>query len=218
MTTVFIPGLSQLVKAAHEEGCRIAKQIHHSGRESLYLLGKGRAMGPSAIPSIVFRGTPREMTLADIQEMIAAFGQAARRAKEAGFDAVEIHCAHGYLLTQFLSALSNQRTDGYGGATLRERARFVLEVIAEVRRQVGPDFPVSVRISTEEAIRGGYTADDMQTILPDMVAAGADLSMPPSGPTGAPGALPRRRRSTDPASTPGWPGRSRMWCPSPSSP
>jgi 2,4-dienoyl-CoA reductase-like NADH-dependent reductase (Old Yellow Enzyme family)/thioredoxin reductase len=185
----FIPGLSQLVKAAHEEGCRIAMQIHHSGRESLYLLGKGRAMGPSAIPSIVFRGTPREMTLADIQEMIAAFGQAARRAKEAGFDAVEIHCAHGYLLTQFLSALSNQRTDGYGGATLKERARFVLEVIAEVRRQGGPDFPVPGRIPTEEAIRGGYTADDMQTILPDMVAAGADLFHASFGTHGSPGGI-----------------------------
>ncbi|HOJ52562.1 MAG TPA: FAD-dependent oxidoreductase [Syntrophales bacterium] len=185
----FIPGLSQLARVAHEAGAKIAMQIHHCGRESLYLLKAGRAMAPSAIPSIVFRGTPREMTLEDIKEAIFSFGQAARRAKEAGFDAVEIHCAHGYLLTQFLSALSNHRTDEYGGKTLKERARFVLEVISEVRAQVGPDFPISVRISAEEFIRGGYTAEDMQTILPDMVQVGADIIHASFGTHGSPAGI-----------------------------
>jgi 2,4-dienoyl-CoA reductase-like NADH-dependent reductase (Old Yellow Enzyme family)/thioredoxin reductase len=185
----FIPGLRQMVAVAHEAGCKIALQIHHSGRESLYLLGKGRAMGPSAIPSIVFRAIPREMTIADIKEIIAAFGSAARRAREAGFDAVEIHCAHGYLLTQFLSALSNQRTDEYGGATLKERSRFVLEVIGEIRRQVGPDYPISIRISAEEFIKGGYSADDMQAIVPDMVKAGADIIHASFGTHGSPGGI-----------------------------
>ena len=150
---------------------------------------QGKAVGPSAIPSIVFRRTPREMTLEDIQEVVAAFGSAAARAREAGFDAVEIHCAHGYLLTQFLSALSNRRTDEYGGATLKERSRFVLEVIKEVRHRVGPDFPISVRISAEEYIRGGYTAEDMQTILPDMVKAGADLIHASIGTHGSPAGI-----------------------------
>jgi len=185
----FIPGLAQLAGLAHEAGCKIAMQIHHSGRESLYLLGQGKAMGPSAIPSIVFRGTPREMTAADIREAITAFGAAARRGRDAGFDAVEIHCAHGYLLTQFLSALSNQRTDEYGGATLKERARFVLDVIRDIRRQVGPDFPVSIRISAEEFIRGGYSADDMQTVLPDMVEAGVDIIHASFGTHGSPGGI-----------------------------
>ena len=100
----FIPGLKKLVSAAHDAGTKIAVQIHHAGRESLYLLDEGKAMAPSAIRSIVFRKTPREMTTEDIEEVIAAFGAAADRGREAGFDAVEIHCAHGYLLTQFLSA------------------------------------------------------------------------------------------------------------------
>ncbi len=185
----FIPGLKKLVAVVHEAGTRIALQIHHAGRESLFLGSQGKAMGPSAIPSIVFRTTPREMTQEDIQEAIAAFGSAAARAKEAGFDAVEIHCAHGYLLTQFLSTLSNRRTDEYGGLTLKERSRFVLEVIEEVRRKVGPDFPISVRISAEESIRGGYTADDMQTILPDMVKAGADIIHASFGTHGSPAGI-----------------------------
>lgn len=81
------------------------------------------------------------MTIDDINEAIAAFGGAARRAVEAGFDGVEIHCAHGYLLTQFLSALSNQRSDQYGGATIKERSRLVIEVIRAVRKAVGAEFP-----------------------------------------------------------------------------
>lgn len=185
----FIPGLAKMAAAAHKEGCKIAMQIHHTGRESLYMLGKGRAMAPSPIPSIVFRGNPREMTLEDIKEIIACFGSAARRAREAGFDAVEIHGAHGYLLTQFLSALTNQRSDQYGGTTLRERSRFVLEVIAEVRKQVGPDYPVSIRLSAQEFIKGGYSAEDMQTIIPDIVTAGVDLIHASFGTHGSPGGI-----------------------------
>ncbi len=185
----FIPGLKKLVAVAHDAGTKIAMQIHHAGRESHFLGSQGQALGPSAIPSIVFRTTPREMTLEDIKEAVAAFGSAAVRAKEAGFDAVEIHGAHGYLLTQFLSALSNRRTDAYGGATLKERSRFVLEVIQEVRQRVGPEFPVSVRLSMEEAIRGGYTAEDMQAILPDMVRAGADIIHASFGTHGSPAGI-----------------------------
>ncbi len=185
----FLPGLRRMADVAHQEGCKIAMQIHHSGRESLYLLKKGRAVGPSAVPSIVFKGTPREMTKEDIAEVIACFGSAAKRAREAGFDAVEIHCAHGYLLTQFLSALSNQRTDEYGGHTLKERSRFVLEVIRETRRRVGADFPVSLRISAEEFIKGGYTASDMQAIAPHFVAAGADILHASFGTHGTPGGI-----------------------------
>lgn len=185
----FIPGLAKMAETAHKEGCKIAMQIHHTGRESLYLLGKGRAMAPSPIPSIVFQGNPREMTLEDIHDTIICFGNAAKRAREAGFDAVEIHGAHGYLLTQFLSALVNQRSDQYGGATLKERARFVLEVIAEVRKQVGPDYPVSIRLSAQEFIKGGYSAEDMQIIIPDLVKAGADLIHASFGTHGTPGGI-----------------------------
>lgn len=185
----FIPGLKLLADVVHQAGGKIAMQIHHAGRESVFLLSEGKALAPSAVPSIVYRRTPKEMTREDIQEIITAFGAAAARAREAGYDAVEIHAAHGYLLTQFLSALSNRRTDEYGGVTLKERARFVLEVIAEVRRRVGPDFPVSIRVSAEEHIRGGYTIEEMQDLAPDLVRAGADIIHASIGTHGSPGAI-----------------------------
>ena len=172
----FIPGLSKLAETVHAQGSKIAMQLHHAGRESFYQLSQGKAIAPSAIPSYIFgfAGTPREMTLDEIKETIASFGAAAVRAKAAGFDAVELHGAHGYLLMQFLSAHSNQRTDEYGG-DFRHRARFMIECIEEVRRQAGDDFPISLRISGEECIRGGYGIEDMQTIIPDLVGAGADM-------------------------------------------
>ena len=172
----FTPGLSRLADVVHQEGGKIALQLHHTGRENYLLLRKKQAIGPSAVPSFIFGflGAPREMTLEDIHEIIAAFGAAARRAQAAGFDAVELHGAHGYLLMQFLSAHSNKRTDQYGG-DFRGRSRFIIECIEEVRRQVGKDFPVSLRISGEECIRDGYTIDDMLTVVPDFVRAGIDV-------------------------------------------
>ncbi|MGO9121823.1 MAG: FAD-dependent oxidoreductase [Desulfomonilaceae bacterium] len=172
----FIPGLSQLAATVHSQSAKVALQLHHCGRESYLLQKKNLALAASAIPSYIFGflGCPREMTLEQIQEAIAAFGAAAFRAKVAGFDAVELHGAHGYLLMQFLSALSNRRRDLYGG-DFKDRSRFMMECIREVRKRVGPDFPVSVRMSGEEGIKGGYSVNDMQTIIPDLVAAGADI-------------------------------------------
>jgi 2,4-dienoyl-CoA reductase-like NADH-dependent reductase (Old Yellow Enzyme family)/thioredoxin reductase len=195
----FIPGLATLAEAIHEAGGKAALQLHHTGRESGYLLHKGEAIGPSALPSKVFRKAPREMTVEEIREIVVSFGEAARRAQQAGFDAVEIHGAHGYLLTQFLSALSNQREDDYGG-TFQARSRFVVEVVAEVRRSVGADFPVILRLSAEEHIKGGYTVEDVQTILPALVRAGVDAIHASIGTHGSPGSP----TSAPPEREPGW--------------
>jgi 2,4-dienoyl-CoA reductase-like NADH-dependent reductase (Old Yellow Enzyme family)/thioredoxin reductase len=184
----FIPGLKKLVALAHAAGSKIALQLHHAGRESLHLLQQKKAVAPSAIRSLVYGLTPREITRDEIQEIIAAFGSAAFRAREAGFDAVEVHGAHGYLLTQFLSALSNQRSDNYGGS-LPNRSRFIREVLQEVRRRVGEDFPISLRISVEECIRDGYTFEDIKPILPDLVRAGADILHASLGTHGSPGGI-----------------------------
>jgi len=184
----FIPGLKSLAEVAHASGCKIALQLHHAGRESLFLLREGKAIAPSPIRSLVFGLTPREMTKGDIKEIILAFGAAALRAKQAGFDAVEIHGAHGYLLTQFLSPLSNQRQDEYGGS-LANRARFLIEVIEEVRRRVGEDFPVSLRLSVEEFIKGGYTVEEIQEVVPDFVSAGVDIIHASIGTHGSPAGI-----------------------------
>jgi 2,4-dienoyl-CoA reductase-like NADH-dependent reductase (Old Yellow Enzyme family) len=113
------------------------------------------------------------MSIARIAEVVEDFGKAAGRAKRAGFDSVEIHGAHGYLLTQFLSPFSNQRTDAYGGSE-ENRSRFVLEVIESVRAAVGPDYPVIIRVSSDELIRDGYDLEFMKRLSPRLVSAGVD--------------------------------------------
>jgi 2,4-dienoyl-CoA reductase-like NADH-dependent reductase (Old Yellow Enzyme family)/thioredoxin reductase len=184
----FIPGLKKIADAVHAAGSKVALQLHHAGRESLYLLQQGKAIAPSPIPSLIFRLTPREITREEIQEIIAAFGAAARRGVEAGFDAVEVHGAHGYLLTQFLSSLSNIRDDEYGGSLVK-RSRFIIEVLQEVRKAVGPDFPISLRLSVEECIKDGYTFEDIRPILPHLVKAGADMLHASLGTHGSPGGI-----------------------------
>lgn len=136
-----IPGLRRLADAVHREGSKIAVQLYHSGRQSYEAVTGAPLIAPSAISCPVCGGMPKEMTKEDIRQMVDAFGEGARRAKEAGFDAVEIHGAHGYLINQFLSPYSNHRTDEYGGS-LTNRARFPLEVLKTVREKVGKDFPV----------------------------------------------------------------------------
>ena len=184
----FISGLKKIADAVHAAGSKVALQLHHAGRESLYLLQEGKALAPSAIRSLVFGLTPREITREEIQEIIAAFGAAARRGIEAGFDAVEVHGAHGYLLTQFLSSLSNKRDDEYGGSLIN-RSRFMVEVLQEVRKTVGPDFPISLRLSVEECIGNGYTLEDIRPILPNLVKAGADILHASLGTHGSPGGI-----------------------------
>jgi 2,4-dienoyl-CoA reductase-like NADH-dependent reductase (Old Yellow Enzyme family)/thioredoxin reductase len=195
----FIPGLKKMAQAVHDAGTKTALQLHHAGRESIELLLKGEAIGPSAVPSLVYRQTPKEMTLEDIKMVIKAFGQAAIRAQEAGFDAIEIHGAHGYLLTQFLSAISNKREDEYGGS-FQNRAKFMIDVVTEVRKSVGNDFPISLRISADEFIKTGYTVDDVLTILPDLESAGVDILHASVGTHGSPGGV----TSASPEYEPGW--------------
>ncbi len=184
----FIPGLEKMARIIHKNGVKAAAQLHHAGREAYYQLKKGEALAPSAVPGPIVRIPPKEMTRDDIRMIVASFGQAALRAKKAGFDAVEIHGAHGYLITQFFSALSNHRTDEYGG-DFRSRSRFAMEVVKEVRDCVGSDFPISFRISAEEYIKNGYTVEDVQQILPDLVRAGVDIIHASIGTYGSPGSV-----------------------------
>jgi 2,4-dienoyl-CoA reductase-like NADH-dependent reductase (Old Yellow Enzyme family)/thioredoxin reductase len=184
----FIPGLKRLADTIHAGGAKAALQLHHGGRECFFQLSKGKAIGPSAVPSLIYGAPPKEMTKDDIREIVASFGTAAVRAREAGFDMVEIHGAHGYLLCQFLSPLANQRQDEYG-SSMKDRSRFVSEVIREVRMSVGDDFPLSLRLSIEESIRGGYSVDDMLTVVSDFVEAGIDVIHASLGTYGSPGGV-----------------------------
>ncbi|MGJ9403548.1 FAD-dependent oxidoreductase [Arthrobacter sp. KK5.5] len=157
----FRSGLADLVEAVHNEGSKIAVQLHHTGRQNSQGNTEGNVppIAPTADITSAFGTAPRAIELHEIPGLIEKYAHGARRAKEVGFDAVELHGAHGYLLQQFLSPKTNKRTDEYGGS-LENRARFALEVVRAVREQVGPDYPVIYRYSVEEPYEGGLSMED----------------------------------------------------------
>jgi 2,4-dienoyl-CoA reductase-like NADH-dependent reductase (Old Yellow Enzyme family)/thioredoxin reductase len=169
----FIYGFHDLAEAVHPYGAKLATQLQHAGGNTSITSTEGL---PPIAPSMygVYRGSvPREISLSEIQEVIEKFGEAARRTKAAGFDAVEIHGAHGYLITQFLSPLTNQRNDLYGGS-LENRLRFPLEVVARCREKVGPDFPIIFRFSADEHVLGGVDVEEAKIIARRLEEAGVD--------------------------------------------
>jgi 2,4-dienoyl-CoA reductase-like NADH-dependent reductase (Old Yellow Enzyme family) len=157
----YISGLQELVEAVHNEGAKIAVQLHHTGRQNSRKNTETNEppIAPTAGITSAFGTSPREIDIDEIPGLIEMYASGARRAVAAGFDAVEIHGAHGYLPGQFLSPKTNKRTDEYGGS-LENRARFALELVRAVRSAVGSDFPVLYRLSVEEPYEGGLTLDD----------------------------------------------------------
>jgi 2,4-dienoyl-CoA reductase-like NADH-dependent reductase (Old Yellow Enzyme family) len=153
-----IPGLSKLVKVVHGEGGKIAVQIAHAGINSSYLEEKGEtAWAVSANPEAA--RPHREMTDEDIENTIEAFNAAARRALEAGFDAVQIHGAHGYLISQFLSPITNTRNDGWGGS-VEKRCQFLIEVIKRIRKTLNEKIPLLIKYGVKDDIEGGVTIEE----------------------------------------------------------
>lgn len=193
----FIPGLAKLPEAIHREGGKVALQLHHAGRETFQAVAGAMPEGPSPIPSEILRQPCEEMSRERIAEVIAAFAGAAGRARAAGFDAVEIHGAHGYLLNQFLSPFSNRREDEYGGSD-ENRARFALEIVRAVRAKAGPDLAVLCRVSAEEVVKGGYELGFMQWLAPRLAEAGADAIHASVGVYSTPGNLSIAALDTEP--------------------
>ncbi len=175
----FIPGLAELAAAIKEQGARAAIQLTHAGRLALREITGMQPLAPSAIPMVHFvHGTqaepPREMTVEEIAELVRSFADAAWRVKKAGFDAVELHAASGYLFAQFLSGASNQRRDAYGGK-LENRARFLIETIRAVKEKVGANYPVWCRINAKEyGMENGVTLDEAKETALMTQRAGAD--------------------------------------------
>lgn len=171
----FIPGLARLAAAIRENGARAAVQINHAGRynSSFFLDGK-RPVAPSAIASRMTRETPEALTADQIKAVIDRFAQAAGRVKQAGFDAVEVLSGTGYLISEFLSPLTNQRDDEYGG-DLENRMRFGLEVMQAVRETIGADFPLIVRMNGNDFMAGGQGRIELQAYARALVErAGVD--------------------------------------------
>jgi 2,4-dienoyl-CoA reductase-like NADH-dependent reductase (Old Yellow Enzyme family)/thioredoxin reductase len=168
----FLPGLRRLVESVHAEGGAIALQLHHAGRLADPGITGVSALGPSPILRRAGQAPPKEMTPAEIEATVADFAAAARRAQRAGFDALEVHGAHGYLIHQFLSPRLNQREDSYGG-TAENRGRLALEVLRRVRKEVGEGFPVIFRLSAQEYVEGGYPLEEALDWAVEAERAGA---------------------------------------------
>jgi 2,4-dienoyl-CoA reductase (NADPH2) len=169
-----IPGLARLAAAIQEGGARAAVQINHAGRYnySIFLGGKP-GLAPSAVPCRQTRETPRPMSEEQILAAIQAFAAAARRVQQAGFDAVEILAGTGYLISQFLSPLTNLREDDWGGG-LAARMRFGREVVRAVRAAVGPDFPILARVNGNDLVQGGIGPEDLRAFSLALVEEGVD--------------------------------------------
>ncbi|RLD02742.1 MAG: NADH:flavin oxidoreductase, partial [Chloroflexi bacterium] len=210
-----IPGLSLLTDAVHNAGGRIMAHINHAGRAANpKLVPAEELISASALLCPANQVTPNPLTKEGIEAIISAFGAAARRVREAGFDAIEIPFSHGYLIHQFLSPHSNLREDEYGGS-LENRLRFGHEVIAEVRTQVGDDFPILVRMNAKDYVKGGLEIDNAIKIALALEEMGVQALSITSGtmcetvpfclyPTGTPKAnlLPMAARIRDAVSLP----------------
>lgn len=169
----FIPGLQHLTSAIHACGIPIGVQLFHAG----WPKGASEARFQPPI-------SPAALSIEEIRRLTDSFGRAAARARRAGFDLIEIHAAHGYLLSQFLSPLANRRTDEYGGGP-EGRARFVAEIIRSVRRSVGDELPLSCRINGADHLPGGLALPDARRIAPILEGAGLDLLSVSAGALGS---------------------------------
>lgn len=165
----------ELTDRVHKHGAAILAQIYHAGRETTSEVRGGTLpVGPSAIKDPTQPEIPRELTVDEIHEIIGQFANTAARAQKAGFDGVEVHGAHGYLINAFASGFSNRRTDEYGGS-IEGRARFATEIVRAVRERTGEDFIICYRMSTQEYVPGGLTLEETKILAQLVEEAGADL-------------------------------------------
>ena len=174
-TDDMIPGLHKLVQVVHREGAKIALQIVHAGINSFHLPRAGLSTLAVSNNKEISEGH-REMTDTEIEGIISDFAAAAVRARKAGFDAIQLHGAHGYLMSQFLSPLFNHRTDRWGGS-MENRRRFHLEVIHRIRQETGTDFPLLIKFGIQDDREGGLPLSEGINTAKQLVAEGVEGSM-----------------------------------------
>jgi len=169
----FVDGLGRIAAAAHRFSSRIFLQIAHAGRQTKEKLCGCTPVSPSAVYDPVSKIMPREISAPEIRALIGDFVQAARRAREAGFDGVQLHVAHGYLLSSFLSPHTNRRADEWGGP-LENRARIITEILSGVRSLLGTGFPVIAKLNSSDFLDGGLTLEESVRAAAILEAAGID--------------------------------------------
>lgn len=172
-TDDFADDFRQMTDAVHHSGGKIVIQLVHAGGQANSKASGLPLVAPSAVKVDQFMETPEELSTDQINGIIEAFAKSARRAKAWGFDGIQLHGAHGYLINQFLSPLTNRRNDDYGGG-IDNRCRFLLDVYRSVRREVGPDFPVMIKLNAADHIDGGLQADDALAAARRLDEAGID--------------------------------------------
>jgi 2,4-dienoyl-CoA reductase-like NADH-dependent reductase (Old Yellow Enzyme family)/thioredoxin reductase len=170
----YIEGLYKIAEVIRSEGAIPALQLHHAGRQTPEKVIHQKPFAPSPLPCPAIRGEVEPLTIEGIQELVQKFGDAADRTHQAGFELIEIHGAHGYLVNQFLSRYSNIREDQYGG-NIAGRTQFATEIIQELRKRLDEDFPISFKISAQEFVPNGLTVTESIEILKILVAAGVNL-------------------------------------------
>ncbi len=163
-----------LTERVHRAGAKIVAQIYHCGRQTTSAVIGEQPVSSSSLADPVLGSIPRELTIPEIKKIVSQFGDTALRAKKAGFDGVQVHGAHGYLIAQFMSKYSNKRCDAYGGA-LANRLRFPLEIVADIRKKCGPDFLLDFRISGDEHVPGGRTIEETKAIAVQLEEEGVDM-------------------------------------------
>jgi len=181
-----IPDLKRLVQAVHKYDSKIMLQINHAGRQTSTATIGETPVAPSAVYNPLTEETPRELTAEEIEALIDVYVAATRRAISAGFDAVQIHCAHGYLGSQFISPYTNKRADQWGGS-LENRMRFPLEIYRRIRKLAGESYPVMIKLNSEDFLDGGLALDDSAQIAKILSREGIDAieisgSMAEAGP------------------------------------
>jgi 2,4-dienoyl-CoA reductase-like NADH-dependent reductase (Old Yellow Enzyme family) len=164
---------TELVDTVHKKGSKIMMQIVYGGSSTSYNTESRTILGPSSVPNINKGTVPKEMSKDDIKHIVDSFSKAALRCKIAGFDGVQIHGAHGYLLSQFLDPHHNKRTDEYGGS-IENRSRIILEVYRAVRNSVGDDYHVGIKINSSDNRDGGATIDDCLYTTKELDKSGID--------------------------------------------
>jgi 2,4-dienoyl-CoA reductase-like NADH-dependent reductase (Old Yellow Enzyme family)/thioredoxin reductase len=169
----FIPGVHRLTTAIHSYGAKVAAQLMVS-YNMVFNNGVPEVVGPSPIMNQMIGVVPRVLTVNEIHYLVEEYGKSAKRAREGGFDAVEVLVGGGYLLNRFLSPISNQREDEYGGS-LERRMRIILDVIQSIKTKAGNDFPISVRLNTDEQMTGGHTIEDSKWVAQGLEKAGVNI-------------------------------------------
>ncbi|MBN1333409.1 MAG: FAD-dependent oxidoreductase [Synergistales bacterium] len=165
---------AELVERVHAAGAKIFAQIYHAGRQTSSALIGAQPVSASPLPCPIIGEIPRELTIPEIKKIVSQFGDAALRARKAGFDGIQVHGAHGYLIAQFMSNYSNKRCDEYGGS-LKNRLRFPLEIIADIREKCGPDLVMDFRISGDEQVPGGRSCEETKVIAMELEKQGIDM-------------------------------------------